>query len=161
MTSDWHQNLSGASWSESFPSDEVEVLKPCKTWYFMSNSIPWLQKYLTPIDDWCTKRVQNFLNKGILSDLLDLSQGGDFGWYFWPQGHIFAKIFCLDGGDFNVIHFSTLPSSFSSFWEMTTWTKLDITRKTIGQIRFCKKIRWKLQLLNEIYRLNVWEMVFR
>ena len=39
-----------------------------------------------------------------------------------------------------MIHFSTLPSSFSSFWEMTTWTKLDITRKPVSQIRFCKTI---------------------
>ena len=42
-------------------------------------------------------------------------------------------------GWFKVIHFSTLPSSFSSFWEMTTGTKLDITRKPITQIWFCKK----------------------
>ena len=41
---------------------------------------------------------------------------------------------------FKMIHFSTLPSSISLFWEMTTWTKLDITQKPISQIRFCKKI---------------------
>ena len=41
---------------------------------------------------------------------------------------------------FKVIHFPTLQSSFSSFWAMTTWTKLNITRKPINQIRFCKKI---------------------
>ena len=41
---------------------------------------------------------------------------------------------------FMVIHFSTLSSSFSSLWEMTTWTKLDIILKPISQIRFCKKI---------------------
>ena len=42
--------------------------------------------------------------------------------------------------DIKVIQFSTLPSSFSSFWEMTTWRELEITRKPISQIRFCKKI---------------------
>ena len=65
--------------------------------------------------------------------------------------------------EFKVIHFSTLPSSFSSFWEMTTWTKLDITPKQISQTGFCKKIlsdRWELQLLYDIYRLNVWGMIF-
>ena len=41
---------------------------------------------------------------------------------------------------FKVIHFSSLPSSCTSFWEMTTWIKLDITREQIIQIRFCKGI---------------------
>ena len=60
-----------------------------------------------------------------------------------------------------MIHFSTLPSSFfSSFWEMTTWRKLGITRKPIRQVRFCDSDRWELQLLSEIYRLNVWGKVF-
>ena len=44
---------------------------------------------------------------------------------------------------FKVIHFSTLPSSFSSFSEMTTWTKLDIARKPISQFDFVKRF-WLL-----------------
>ena len=47
---------------------------------------------------------------------------------------------------------------------MTTWTKLDINQKPISQIRFCKKIltveNFNYQLLDIIYRLNVWGMVF-
>ena len=45
---------------------------------------------------------------------------------------------------------------------MTTWTKLDITRKPINPIRFCKKILIveNFSYLNDIYWLNVWEMVF-
>ena len=46
---------------------------------------------------------------------------------------------------------------------MATWTKLDITRKPISQIWFCKRIliaESLIQLLNEIYRLNVWGIVF-
>ena len=46
----------------------------------------------------------------------------------------------LQFGTVKLIHFSTLPSSFSWLWEMTTWTKLDIIQKQISQIRFCKKI---------------------
>ena len=70
---------------------------------------------------------------------------------YWPKCRRFesdlASIDFLQKGIFSqyfsvlkVIHFPTLPSSFSSFWEMTTWAKLDINRKPISQIRFCKKI---------------------
>ena len=40
------------------------------------------------------------------------------------QGAVFVSVL---GHSLKMIHFSTLPSSFGSFWEMTTWTKLDIT----------------------------------
>ena len=38
-----------------------------------------------------------------------------------------------------VIHISTLMSSQSLTWKMTTQVKLDITEKLIGRFEFCKK----------------------
>ena len=68
-------------------------------------------------------------------------------WYF-GEGDPFTLMFVISAwqqndvrlGCLKVIHFSTLPSSFSSFWELITWTKLDITRKLISQTWFCEKI---------------------
>ena len=49
----------------------------------------------------------------------------------------YPKIFGSE--HFKVIHCSTLMSSQSSTWKMTTSLKLDITQKLIARFQFCKK----------------------
>ena len=46
-----------------------------------------------------------------------------------------------------VIRFSTLPSSFSSFWEMTPWTKLDILENQLAKFDSVKRF-WSLRTSN-------------
>ena len=84
--------------------------------------------------------LENFFEKALRYSLIRRNNNR-YNWQLCYDHTIILYSRCL-----KMIHFSALLSSWSSFWEMTIRIKLDITRKPIPQIRFCKLI-----FLNDTY----------